>query len=135
MFEEISNQVMAILTCSVGGVSILSVLASLIYTIKQIVTLKKENKLTQQNVETAFKNAVLPKNIKIDLSNKIQEPIQVGFAQIKLFLEQSIERVERGEQLILKILHEFSHVNKLPDDVKQEIEAYIEDGSSETIEV
>lgn len=128
MFEEFTNQAMGILSLTIGGVSISAIITLAIYLIRAIIANKKEVVITKKHVEEAFKSAVLPKNIKLDVSNKIQAPIKEGLAQIQIHMADKLERVERGEKLILKILSQFSHVDKLSKDVRDEIADFIDDG-------
>lgn len=139
MFEQISNQAVAILSISIGGVSIASILATAISLIKSMINLKKEGKQskeeTKQLIEEAFKDAVLPKNIKLDVSNKIEKPIKEGLEIIQQSVNDALARVDDMEKLILSILSQFSHVQKLPEDVQKKIDDYVYDGVTEEVQL
>lgn len=128
MFEEFTNQAMGVLSLTIGGVSIGAVITLAIYLINAVIKNRREIAVTKNQIEDAFKSAVLPKNIKLDVSNKIQMPIKEGLAQIQVHLSEHLGRVERGERLILKILSLFSHVDKLPKEIRDEIEDFVDDG-------
>lgn len=133
MFEEISNQVLAILSITVGGVSVGGIVGMAIYVIKQIRANRKQITVTKESIEKAFQDAVLPKSIKLDVSNKIEKPIKEGLAQIELAMKEKIEHLEQGEQLILSILQMFSHVQKLPEEVQKAIADYTEGENSKDV--
>lgn len=133
MFDTALQQINNFVGITIGGVSIVSVIGMAITLIVEIRNSHKEARLTKQAVETSFQNAVLPTKIKIDLSNKIQEPIEKGFLEVNQYLRETVGHIEKGEKLILTILSQFSHVNKLPISVQSEIEEYLDD--SKTVEV
>lgn len=135
MFDQISNSVLAILSISVGGISLGSLLGMIVYVAYKLAKLKKENKITKATIETAFKDAVLPKNIKLDVSGKINEPIAAGLERIKTYLSYEIERIMEGEKLILAILSKFNHTAKLTDEEKAKLEEYLEKGATEEIKL
>lgn len=139
MFEEISGQVMAILSITVGGVSIGSIVAMVIYMVRKLrkanAAMDKALTVTEDKIEQAFQNVVLPKNIKLDVSNKIEKPIKEGLQQITLSLEEQIKRIEQGEELILQILKEFSHVQKLPVETQQAIAEYVDGCTSKEVKL
>lgn len=135
MLDQWTMQINNVLSYTIAGVSVATIVGMVIALIKSIVTLKRENKLTKQYIEEAFQSAVLPKTIKLDLSKKIEEPLKQGFNEMKSLLENTLERMHRGEQLILKVLSEFSHIKKLPEDVQSEIEDYIDEGVTATIKL
>lgn len=135
MLDQWTMQINNVLSYTIAGVSVATIVGMVIALIKSIVTLKRENKLTKQYIEEAFQSAVLPKTIKLDLSKKIEEPLKQGFNEMKSLLEDTLERMHRGEQLILKVLSEFSHIKKLPEDVQSEIEDYIDEGVTATIKL
>lgn len=125
MFENISNQVMTILSLSVGGVSVASILGMIIYCIRLAIVNKKNLSVSQTTIENAFKEVVLPKNIKLDISNKIEKPIKEGLALASEKISEVLERVEKGEKLMMQILVLFTHYQKLPEDVREQIEDFI----------
>lgn len=133
MFDTTVNQANGILGITIGGVSLATIIGLVIAIIIEIRKAHKEARLTEKSIETAFQNVVLPSKIKIDLSGKIQEPLEQGFLQVKQFLRTSLERVDKGQRLVLSILSQFSHVNKLPQETQDEIAEYLDE--CKTVEV
>lgn len=133
MFDTVLEQVNGVLGITVCGVSIATIIAMVIVVVKEVCKAHKEGRLTKQAVEQAFQNAVLPSKIKIDISDKISEPLQEGLLQIKMYVKESFEHVQKGQKLVLSILSQFSHVNKLPVEVQNEINEYLDE--SQTVEV
>lgn len=133
MFDTIVNQANGILGITIGGVSLATIIGLVITIIIEIRKAHKEARITEKSIETAFQNVVLPSKIKIDLSGKIQEPLEQGFLQVKQFLRTSLERVDKGQRLVLSILSQFSHVNKLPQETQDEIAEYLDE--CKTVEV
>lgn len=130
MFENISGQVMTILSLSVGGISISSILGMIVYCIRLSIVNKKNLTVSQTTIENAFKEVVLPKNIKLDISNKIEKPIKEGLALASEKISEVLERVEKGEKLMMQILVLFTHYQKLPEDVREQIEDFINEQNS-----
>lgn len=124
--DEIYQQILTIVSTVIGSIDIVGLISVVIYAIRQGRVNMKAMKLTSAQVEEAFKNAVLPKNIKLDVSSKIEKPIKDGLEDIRLFLSDAISRVDEGERLILSILSLFSHVKQLPEEVQQQIQDYLE---------
>lgn len=135
MFDKILQQVNSVGGITVCGLSIGTVIAMMIVLFCEIRKAHKEARITKDAVEKAFQNVILPTKIKIDVSNKIQEPLETGFLQIKQYLRKTIYSVERGEQLILHILSQFSHVNKLPVEIQNEIAEYLDSGKSTEVKL
>ncbi len=96
-----------------------------IYAIRLSVKNKKNLQITTETIEEAFKNVVLPKNIKLDISNKIEKPIKEGLLELSERVNGTLSRVEEGEKMMLQILTLFTHFQKLPDDVREQIEDFI----------
>lgn len=130
MFENISGQVMTILSLSVGGISISSILGMIVYCIRLAIVNKKNLTVSQTTIENAFKEVVLPKNIKLDISNKIEKPIKEGLALASEKISEVLKRVEKGEKLMMQILVLFTHYQKLPEDVREQIEDFINEQNS-----
>ena len=123
--DAISSTVTSILSLSVGGVSIISIIGMIIYCIRLALVNKKNLTVTKETIEEAFKDVVLPKNIKLDISNKIEKPIREGLESIGIQVNSALERLEQGEQMMMRILVLFTHFQKLPDDVREQIEDFI----------
>lgn len=123
--DAISSTVTSILGLSVGGVSLVSIVGMVIYCIRLAIVNKKNLTVTTQTIEEAFKNVILPKNIKLDISNKIEKPIREGLELVGMKVNSALERIEEGEQMMMKILVLFTHFQKLPEEVREEIEDFI----------
>lgn len=133
MFEGVFEQINGVLSITIGGVSITTIIGMVITLIVQIRKLHKENKLTKEYIESAFNNAVLPKTVKLDLSKKIEQPLKDGFTNMTRLIEDTLSKVQNGERLILMILSEFSHIHKLSPEVQAEISEYVEKETSVTV--
>lgn len=133
--DAIYQQIVTVIVAIIGSIDVVGIVGVIIAAIKNRINMKKEIATTKQQIEDAFKNAVLPKNIKLDVSRKIEKPIRDGLEDIKLYIEQALERIDTGERLILSILSLFSHVKQLPEDVQKQIEDYIELNTSEEIQI
>lgn len=133
MFDIIATNISTILSLSVGGVSIASIIGMLIYLVKLSINNKKTQKLTKEMVEEAFQNAVLPKNIKLDIANKIEPLVKDGFSKMSTAIEPYLERIAEGEKMMMKILVLFTHFQRLPEETRQEIEDFL--NSQSTIEI
>lgn len=133
MFEGITEQVQAILTYSIGGVTISALLGLIVYAIAQLRTVVKEAKLNKTQISTAFKDAILPKTLKLDVSSKIEKPIQDGINKLSTILSEKLEKISKGEVLMLSILKQFSHVKQLPEELQQQINEYLDDSEAEEV--
>lgn len=121
MMDSIMNNAMEILSISFSGISLGSILFLAIYVILQARKNRKEISLNKHQVEEAFKNAVLPSKMKIDISNKIEKPIKDGFTAIKEQVTERLDEVDHLLTLVLSVLAQFSHCEKLPEETRQEI--------------
>lgn len=130
--DTIVTTVTSILSLSVGGISILSIIGMIIYCIRLVVVNKHNLTVTTETIENAFKEVVIPKNIKLDISNKIEKPIREGFERVGDRINDSLEKIEKGEQMMMKILVLFTHFQKLPEDVREEIEDFINQETTTT---
>ena len=93
MFDQFSTQITQILSMTIGGVSVGTIIAAVIYCIKSIKSIRtdaaknkidtdEQLKITKDFIEQSFKNAVLPQKIKLDISSKIEKPIKDGLTKI-----------------------------------------------------
>lgn len=144
--DEVYQQIISIATLIIGSADIASIIGVIIYVIRAFVIHRKEIaaikddmtkalEINKQQVENAFKEAILPKNIRLDVSSKIEKPIKDGLQNIQLFLQQEQERIDKGQQLILAILSQFTHVKKLPEETQKEIDEYLEAYTVEEIKI
>ena len=133
---------MSILGLSVGSVSLATVLANVIYCVKAIKRTRKEAKaakdevaVTKEYVEQAFKDAVLPKTIKLDVSSKIEQPIKEGMQKIGQVNKDQLEQIHKENVLILKVLNQFTHVKKLSKEDQEAIQDIVNEEVTEEIKL
>lgn len=133
---------MSILGLSIGGVSLATVLANVIYCVKAIKRARKEAKsakdevsVTKEFVEQAFKDAVLPKTIKLDVSSKIEQPIKEGMAKIEELNKDQLEQIHKENVLILKVLNQFTHVKKLSEEDQEAIADIVNEEVTEEVKL
>lgn len=119
MFEGAVNTLMDILSLSIGGVSILSIVAAFIVLARKI----KSTSLTKDYVEKAFEKAVLPANVRIDISQKIIPLVKQSLSDIeehmKKFMQEQRDEVKATKDMLkltLTILSKFSHCQQLTDE-------------------
>lgn len=124
---------MNILSLSVGGVSIASIIAMVFYMVRSFAKNRKQIQVTKESIEQAFKDAVLPKTIKLDVSSKIQTPIKEGLAEIEATINEDLTKLREGQQYILEILTLFTHFSKLSEEERNKILEYIEKQTSEEV--
>lgn len=140
--DEWQEILMGILGLSVGGISIITVFANVIYCVKSIKRARKETQSTKQEiivtkeyVEQAFKDAVLPKTIKLDISSKIEKPIREGIAQMRDDNKEILEQIHKENVLILKIMNQFTHTKKLSEEDQEAITDIINEEVTEEIKM
>ena len=133
---------MSILGLSIGGVSLATVLANVIYCVKAIKRARNEAKavknevsVTKEYVEQAFKDAVLPKTIKLDVSSKIEQPIKQGMAKIEELNKDQLEQIHQENVLILKVLNQFTHVKKLSEEDQEAIADIVNEEVTEEVKL
>lgn len=136
-FQELFTYIFSL---SIGGVSLATVFGILIYIVKfarKISKKLKENEqsieVTKEQIESAFKEAVLPKTIKLDVSSKIEKPIQEGLKTIREDNQESLHDLKEELVLILKILNQFTHVKKLNDEDREKIDDIVNEEVSEEV--
>lgn len=125
MFEELVPTITGILTLSVGGISVGSIIIAFIIFIKKM----KSSSITKEDVEKAFTKAVLPANVRIDISQKIMPIVNQTLSNIKTemkgFLQENMDEVLKIKTmmiLVLEILSKFSHTQQLTDEQKALLE-------------
>lgn len=140
--DGLQEVILSILGLSIGGVSLATVLANVIYCIKAIKRAKKEAKsakdevvVTKEYVERAFKDAVLPKTIKLDISSKIEQPIKEGMTRIKELNKEQLEQIHKENVLILKIMNQFTHVKKLSEEDQEAIADIVNEEVTEEVKL
>lgn len=140
--DGLQEVILSILGLSVGGVSLATVFANVIYCIKAIKRAKKEAKaakdeviVTKQYVEQAFKDAILPKTIKLDISSKIERPIKEGMTRIEELNKEQLEQIHRENVLILKVMSQFTHVKKLSKEDQEAISDIVNEEVTEEVKL
>ena len=129
-----------ILTLSISGVSLVTILGVIIYIVKfgrKVSKKLKQNEenisVTKKQIENAFKEAVLPKTVKLDVSSKIEKPIQEGLKTIREDNKESLKNLKDELTLILKILNQFTHVKKLSDEDREKIDDIVNNEVTEEV--
>ena len=146
MFDQFSTQITQILSMTIGGVSVGTIIAAVIYCIKSIKSIRtdaahdkietdKKLKITTDFIEQSFKNAVLPQKIKLDISSKIEKPIKDGLTKIAETQEEQLLAIHNELLLILKILSKFSHTQKLTDEEQEALKEITGETSVEEIKL
>lgn len=146
MFDAISEQVMQILSLSLCGVSVATILANVIYCVKSIRRAAKKAKndkdefqkqlnVSKEYIENAFKSAVLPQKIKLDVSSKIEKPIKEGLEKMEENQKDYLSKIHEENVMILKILSKFTHVNKLTEEELDELKLLVGDNVEEEVKL
>ena len=140
--DNIQNTILFIFSLSIGGVSILTLLADVIYCVKSIKKMHKAMKkneenivVSKENIEQAFKDAVLPKTIKLDVSSKIEKPIKEGLNQMRDDNKEALAKIHEENVLILKVLSQFTHVKKLSDEDQEKIADIVNQEVTEEVQL
>ena len=140
--DGLQGVIISIFSLSIGGVSLGMIFAIVIYCIKAIrknrkeaQAAKKEVMITKQYVEQAFKNAVLPKTIKLDVSSKIEQPIKEGMQKIEQVNKNQLEQIHNENVLILKVLNQFTHVKKLSEEDQEAIQDIVNKEVTEEVKL
>lgn len=146
MLDQFSEQIMQILNLSICGVSLATILANVIYCIRSIRRAAKEAKknkddvdkrleISKEQIEEAFKNAVLPSKIKLDVSSKIEKPIKEGIEKMEENNKEYLQSVKEQNLLILKILSKFTHTKQLTEEEQEELKEIIGESKTEEVEL
>lgn len=121
-----------ILNYSVCGISVATIIALVIYVIHYAVAAKKEIQVTKQSIEEAFKNVVLPKDLRINLSSKIDPAIRDALQKYLEPICKAYNKIALQNQLMLSIMSKFSHTEKLTEEEQKLLHDLLNDmGSSE----
>lgn len=144
--DEFTQLFTTIFSLSICGVSLGTIIGVAISVVKKIAKSKREVKKEQENmqkqievtkssIETAFKDAVLPKTIKIDVSKKIKEPIETAMVELKKSNDEQLDKVKEELRLVLKVLNQFTHVQKLSQEDQEKIQDIVDAEVTEEVEV
>lgn len=121
-----------ILNYSVCGISVATIIGLVIYVIRYAITAKKEIQVTKQSIEEAFKNVVLPKDLRINLSSKIDPAIKEALEKYLEPITKAYNKIALQNQLMLSIMSKFSHAEKLTEEEQKLLHDLINGmGSSE----
>lgn len=130
--DTIVNQV---LDYSIMGVSIATLLALAFYVLKFVLKSKKDIAITKESIKEGFKEVVLPKDLRINLSNKIDPAIKEA---IKTYMEpmlKDFEKVMMQNQLMLSIMSKFTHADKLTEDEKNLLHDLLKNMGTEEVNI
>lgn len=138
--DDIQTLVMYIFSLSIGGISLMTIFANVIYCVKSIRKNRKAIKKNEENIvasksdiEQAFKEAVLPKTIKLDVSTKIEKPIKEGLTQMRNDNKEALDKIHNENVLVLKVLSQFTHIKKLSQEDQEKIADIINEEVTEEV--
>jgi flavodoxin len=136
--EGLYEQVMSTLAFSLGGVSLGAVIIGLWVLVLRI----KRTSISKDHIEQAFKNAVLPSEIKINLSNKIMPVIEQMSQEVKKSMleaqgkaNEELTCMKEQVKLVLTILSQLNHVEKLTKEQKNAIQTILKNDTSVDVQV
>lgn len=130
--ETVVNQV---LNYSILGVSIATLLGLAFYVLKFVLKSKKDIAITKESIKEGFKEVVLPKDLRINLSNKIDPAIKEA---IKSYMEpmlKTFEKVMIQNQLMLSIMSKFTHADKLTQEEQNLLHDLLKDMGTEEVDL
>lgn len=140
--DQFTELFTSIFSLSICGISLGTIIATAIGVVKsihksrkQIKQQEEQIKVTKESIETSFKNAVFPKTIKLDVSKKIQEPINKAMEELKVSNDAQLAEIKEENKLILKVLSQFTHVQKLPQEDQEKIADIVNAEVTEEMEV
>lgn len=140
--DQFTELFTSIFSLSICGISLGTIIAIAIGVVKSIHKTRKQIKqheeqiqVTKESIETSFKNAVFPKTIKLDVSKKIQEPINKAMEELKASNDAQLAEIKEENKLILKVLSQFTHVQKLPQEDQEKIADIVNAEVTEEMEV
>lgn len=113
MVEQIVTN---ILSYSICGVSIAVILGLLIDYIREKRRFRKEKSLTKDAIVEGFKAVVIPKDLRINLSKKIDPAIKEAIGEYMKPLIKYCQKMEAENLMMLKIMSKFTHVEKLTEE-------------------
>ena len=91
--------------------------------------------MSKEYIETSFKNAVLPSKIKLDVSEKIEKPIAEGLAKMEDNQKEYLQKIHEENQLILKVLSQFTHTKKLSEEDQDKIKEIVGEAVTEEVKL
>lgn len=140
--DQFNELFISIFSLSICGISLGTIIATAIGVVKSIHKSRKQMKqqeeqikVTKESIETSFKNAVFPKTVKLDVSKKIQEPINKAMEELKASNDAQLAEIKEENKLILKVLSQFTHVQKLSQEDQEKIADIVNAEVTEEMEV
>lgn len=132
MAEEIITNILGF---SIGGISLVTVFGIFIAYLKEYRKCKKEREVTKEAIVEGFKEVVIPKDIRINLSNKIKPVIQEEIQTSLKPLVEAYNKIQSQNLIMLKIMSKFTHVEDLTDEEQKLLRELIEDSSISEIDL
>ena len=138
-FTELFTSIFSLSICGISLGTIITIAIGVVKSIhksrKQMKQQEEQIKVTKESIETSFKNAVFPKTVKLDVSKKIQEPINKAMEELKASNDVQLAEIKEENKLILKVLSQFTHVQKLPQEDQEKIADIVNEEVTEEMEV
>lgn len=121
--EAHSASILAVIMSLCGSItSIETLIKSLnfITTLKsELGALKKDIQITREGIVEAFKEAVIPSEIKVDISKQVNKILDSAMSEFKDILINNQEIMAKMMVYMLKIMKNTAAYNKLTDEEKQ----------------
>ena len=138
-FTELFTSIFSLSICGISLGTIIAIAIGVVKSIrksrKQMKQQEEQIKVTKESIETSFKNAVFPKTVKLDVSKKIQEPINKAMEELKASNDAQLAEIKEENKLILKVLSQFTHVQKLSQEDQEKIADIVNAEVTEEMEV